>query len=75
MPRYVDRNGKEIKSGMYLRHDDGTIDLVYDCVDSNGKDDLGFNASTERWIERTGVREIYPLYQFDLKEFEIIEQK
>lgn len=68
---YYDKNGKEIKSGMRLRHDDGEISLVYTTDDG----DLGFNASNENWIGFDPLkRELYPLYQFDLKEYEIVEE-
>lgn len=72
--KYFDKNGEEILAGMTLKHEDGTTDFVYSCEDENGKKDLGFNASNEAWLERTGRnREIYPLYQFNLKEYEIVK--
>lgn len=68
--RYFDKNGKEIKAGMTLKHEDGSLELVYAC----GEDDLGFNASNLAWLKRTGqAQEFYPLYQFSLTEWEIVD--
>ena len=36
-PRYLDKNGNEIKAGMRLLMEDGSIELVYDTVDGYGK--------------------------------------
>jgi hypothetical protein len=75
MQKYFDKHGKEIKQGMTIKHDDGDIELVYQCEDSDGNQDLGVNASNEAWLERHGgVREIYPLYQFNMKEWEIVKE-
>lgn len=72
--RYFDKNGEEIKAGMTLQHYDGSTEFVYSCVDENGQPDLGFNASNEKWLERTGRnREVYPLYQFSMEEWEIVD--
>ena len=71
---YKDKNGEAINEGMRLRHDDGTVERVYACHDEEGTTDLGFNASNESWLDRTGRnREIYPLYQFPLHEYEIVK--
>lgn len=70
--KYRDKNGVIIEAGMTLKHDDGSTELVYMCEDEDGNKDLGFNASNEDWLKRTGnTREIYPLYQFNLSEWEI----
>jgi hypothetical protein len=61
LEKYFDKNGKEIKAGMKIKHDDGDIELVHANYEET---DLGINASTF---------EIYPLYQFNLKEWEILE--
>lgn len=50
--QYLDKNGKEIKSGMKLLMDDGSIEMVYDTVDQYGNSDLGINASNEAFLER-----------------------
>lgn len=65
--RYFDRNGTEIKAGMFLHMEDGSIEQVYAC----GEDNLGINASNEEYLRRQGLdsdyyREYYPLSQFDL---------
>lgn len=68
--KYFDKNGLQIKGGMILIHDDGTEDLVYKTVEG----DLGFNASNEEHVNfNQNCRELYPLYQFNLKEYKIKE--
>ena len=47
---------------MLLRHDDGAIEYVLEGVNSSGDNTLGFEASAS---------EIYPLSEFNLKEWEI----
>lgn len=70
MEKYFDKNGNEIKKGMYLKHDDGEISKVYASDDG----DLGFNATNENWKGWDGfTREIYPLYQFRMREWEIVD--
>jgi len=70
--RYFDKHGEEIKEDMKLRHDDGTIELVYKSDDG----DLGFNASNENWVGfDPNSRELYPLYQFPLSEYEIVKEE
>lgn len=61
--QYYDKNGTRIKSGMYLKHDDGDIDYVH-----QGIGDLGFKANKGEICT-----EIYPLHQFDLDEWEIVD--
>lgn len=60
--RYYDKHGTEIQAEMLLRHDDGTTERVLEGVNSNGDITLGFEASAS---------EIYPLSEFNLKEWEI----
>lgn len=69
--KYHDKNGKLVKEGMNLRHDDGTIEKVY--LSSDG--DLGFNATNEKFVGWNGfTRELYPLHQFAIRrEYEIVE--
>lgn len=68
--RYFDKNGNEILEGMKIKHDDGDIELVYKCDDG----DLGVNASNENHAEFNELRrELYPLFQFSMKEWEICE--
>ena len=70
--RYFDKHGEEIKEDMKLKHDDGTIELVYKSDDG----DLGFNASNENWVGFDPYkRELYPLYQFPLSEYEIVKEE
>ena len=61
--RYYDKHGAEIQVGrMLLHHDDGAIECVLEGVSSNGDITLGFEASAS---------EIYPLSEFNLREWEI----
>lgn len=68
---YYDKNGTQIKAGMFIKHDDeDKAEKVYASDDN----DLGINASNEAWLERHGRnRELYPLYQFNLKEWVIVK--
>lgn len=68
---YFDVNGTQIKAGMFIMHkDDDHAEKVYTSDDG----DLGINASNEAWLERHGGnRELYPLYQFNLKEWVIVK--
>ena len=49
--QYFDKNGVEIKAGMTIRMEDGSLELVYDPTDSYGNPDLGINASNEEYLE------------------------
>lgn len=72
---YYDKNGKEIKAGMVIKHDSGDVEKVYPNWDG---DDLGVNATNEQFFENHPNvdmrRQIYPLSQFDLSEWEIVEK-
>lgn len=73
---YYDKNGNEIKEGMILRHDDGAENEVVECGDGAGSIDLGFAATNPQFIERHPDWQIeyYPLSQFNLAEWEIVEK-
>ena len=76
--QYFDKNGNEIKAGMYITLGEGCEpDLVYDTVDAYGNPDLGVNASNEAYLERNpfASREFYSLSNFDMREVEICDQK
>lgn len=60
--RCYDKHSTEIHAGMLLRHDDGTTERVLEGVNSSGDITLGFEASAS---------EIYPLSEFNLREWEI----
>ena len=60
--KYYDKHGTKIQAGMPLHHDDGAIERVLEGVSSNGNITLGFEASAS---------EIYPLSEFNLREWEI----
>lgn len=69
---YHDKHGVQVKENMYLKHDDGTVEKVYKGIE----EELGFNASNEKWSGFSELkREIYPLYQFSMKEYEIVDVK
>lgn len=74
---YFDKNGTEIKGGMFLRFEDGLVEKIYDTVDADGNPDLGINASNDAYLKRHGLgeydREFYPLGQFSLRDAEICE--
>ena len=71
--QYLDKNGKEIKSGMKLLMDDGSIEMVYDTVDQYGNSNLGINASNEAFLERhpDWEREYYSLSMFRQSDIEV----
>ena len=74
--KYYDKNGTEIKAGMYIRMSDGSVELVYDTMDAFGNPDLGINASNEEYLRRHpyAEREYYSLSNFDMRDVEIVEQ-
>ena len=74
--QYFDKNGKEIKAGMKILMEDGSIEMVYDTEDQYGNPNLGINASNEEYLERHpyASREYYSLCNFDMSEVEIVDQ-
>ena len=71
--QYFDKNGKEIKAGMKILMDDGSVELVYATEDSFGNPNLGINATNEAFLrEHTNwEREYYSLSMFDMSATEI----
>ena len=71
--QYFDMNGKEIKAGMKILMDDGSVELVYATEDSFGNPNLGINATNEAFLrEHTNwEREYYSLSMFDMSATEI----
>lgn len=68
MKKYVDAHGVEIHAGDTLRHiETNELEVVFKC----GEDDLGFNATNHNSPYVTH-EEAYPLYQFNLDEYEIV---
>ena len=57
---YFDKNGKQIKKGDTIRHDSGELEKVFAC----GDDNLGVRANDY---------ECYPLSEFDMREWEVVE--
>ena len=74
--KYYDKNGTEIKAGMYIRMSNGSVELVYDTMDAFGNPNLGINASNEEYLRRHpyAEREYYSLSDFDMRDVEIVEQ-
>lgn len=72
--KYFDKNGVEIKAGMSLQMEDGSIELVYDTTDQYGNPDLGINASNEEYLKRhpEADREFYSLCNFDTSKSEVL---
>ena len=71
MEKYYDKLGNQILPNMILEHEDGEQQKVYLSID----DDLGFNASNEEYEGFNEFnRQLYPLYQFNLKEWKIVKK-
>ena len=72
--KYYDKNGNEIKKGMLLRIEDGSIEKVYATTDASGISDLGINASNEAFLAKhpESEREYYSLSVFQTKKAKII---
>ena len=71
--RYYDKNGNEIKAGMTIRMEDGSLELVYATEDSYGNPNLGINATNEDFLKYhpDWEREFYSLSMFDMNGVEI----
>lgn len=79
MMPYLDKTGVEIKAGIFLRMEDGSIEKVYACSSQDGTDDLGINASNEAFLRNhypgceDAYREFYSLSNFRLSSTEICQ--
>ena len=64
--QYFDKNGKEIRAGMKILMEDGSIEMVYDTEDQYGNPNLGINASNEEFLRfhPNWAREYYSLSMF-----------
>ena len=71
--QYFDKNGKEIKAGMKILMEDGSIEMVYDTDDQYGNPSLGINASNEEFLKLhpNWAREYYSLSNFNPSSIEI----
>lgn len=67
---YYDKHGEQIKAGYTIKHDSGNAEKVYEC----GVDNLGINASNTSSSAFVGLEECYPLSEFNLDEWEIIDK-
>lgn len=68
---YKDKHGNIIKEFDTIRHDDGDSEVVYAC----GDNDLGVQATNPEFLKHHPEADIeyYPLSEFDLSEWEIVE--
>ena len=71
--QYFDKNGKEIKAGMKILMDDGSIEMVYDTEDAYGNPNLGINASNEAFLDLhpNWAREYDSLSMFNQSSIEV----
>lgn len=71
--QYFDKNGKEIKAGMEIIMEDGSLEMVYDTMDSEGNPNLGINASNEAFLAAhpNWAREYYSLSNFNVNSIEV----
>lgn len=66
VPDYFDKHGEKIEAGMTLRHDSGeTWDIMQTTNRDTGEEDLGMACNEG---------EAYPLWQFNLNEWEIVHE-
>ena len=76
---YIDKNGNEIKEGMKILMDDGSVEEVFATQDQYGNPDLGINASNDEYMRRHDIpeecREYYSLSNFSADGIEIIPEK
>ena len=74
---YLDKNGNEIKAGMHVQMEDGSVEKVYVISDGYGGTDLGINASNEAYMKAQNLpeeyREYYSLSNFSMSKTEICE--
>lgn len=68
--QYFDKNEIEIKAGYTIKHNNGETEKVYKC----GNNELGVNASKKDSPCFNGLEQCYPLSEFDLSEWEIIDK-
>ena len=73
---YFDKNREEIQAGMTLRGPSGELETVYECGDELGNINLGFMATNPQFLKYhpDWPVEYYPLYQFELDEWEIVKE-
>ena len=73
---YVDKHGEEIKAGYTIDVGDGEPEMVYECRDQYGAEDLGINASREEYLKNHpwARREYYPLSIFAAKDITILDR-
>lgn len=71
LAQYTDKHGNLIKEFDSIRHNNGEVAVVHAC----GDDNLGVPATNPEFIKHHPDADIeyYPLSEFDLSEWEIIE--
>lgn len=70
---YFDKKGNQIRPGMKILMEDGTVEVVYETTDGYGNPDLGINATNKAFLEKhpDWDQEFYSLSSFDLGRDEI----
>jgi len=54
--RYQDRHGNEMIEGMYIRFEEGGVELVYICQ-TGDEGDLGMSVSNKGYRQAHGLRD------------------
>lgn len=69
---YKDKNGVEIKAGMFIQHDEGDCEEVFAC----GDNDLGILASNPDYLKMHIDADpvYYPLSEFTLSEWRVVSE-
>lgn len=74
--RYQDKHGEVIREGMFLRFENGSIEMVYETV-KDGQNDLGIHIGSEDHMHRHDLggsgHEFCPLSEVNLSEVEIYD--
>lgn len=76
MYNYVDKNGRQIKSGYMISISGNKPEMVYSTVDQFGRKDLSVNASNEDYLKNPPdtTRQYYSLSNFTNSEIEIVKR-
>lgn len=71
---YTDKNGRVVIPNDIICFDGGMTEKVYLAEGTEEEYELGINASNEEFLKRNPwrQRELYPLYQYNRTEYEVI---
>ena len=67
---YRDMYGEKIEAGMFIKHKSGEVEKVFENWDG---DDIGLNATNRQAEIGNQMEYIYPLTEFDLREWKIVD--